>query len=521
MTTPTATAVAPRLEIRRASKTFGSRSVLRDVHLTIGPGEIHGVVGQNGSGKSTMAKIVSGYHAPDAGTEMLVDGHQMHLPARLHDLHAAGVSIVYQDLGLLPHRNVTANVRVGAVTGSTLVRRIDWRRQAEAATVTLQRLGFSASVSTAIDDLTPADKARVAIARALQERQPGRGLLVFDESTRALPDVALVEFYSVVRSLAAEGTSVLIIGHRLSEILEHCDRVTVLRDGECVGSGIPTADLDDAKLASVMLGRELSQLTFPAWTVPDRVAAKVSGLEGAGLASPFDLEVAPGEIVGLAGLPGSGYEAVPYLLGLARPPVAGTLTVGKETTDLATVSLSSMPRRGVVLIPEDRLNEGLCAHQSVRDNVALPWLDRHGRWWSTGRRWQQAQAQAVIDGLNVVPRDASLLVGRLSGGNQQKVLLGKWLSGRPKLLLLHEPTQAVDIKARHDILEAIHKVARQGTPVILASSEAPDLALMCDRILVFRDGEVSHQVTGPCGPGEILDSIYRRELRLDEPTEDR
>ncbi len=514
----TATAPSPaRLEIREASKTFGSRSVLRNVNLSIAPGEIQGVVGQNGSGKSTMAKIILGYHAPDHGTDVRVDGSSLHLPVRLHDLHAAGVSIVYQDLGLLPHRNVVANVRIGAVRGSSVLRRVDWRKEARTASASLERLGFAARLSTAIEDLTPADKARVAIARALQERVPGRGLLVFDESTRALPEDALVEFYAVIRTLADEGTSILIIGHRLSEILEHCDSVSVLRDGECVASGVPTAGLAEAELASIMLGRELSQLSFPSWQPPPGDAAVVTDLRGPGLRAPFQLRMAPGEIVGLAGLPGSGYEAVPHLLSRATPATHGQLTLGPDVIDLVAASLASMPRRGVVLIPGDRLHEGLCAEMSVRDNVALPWLDRHGRPWSTGRGWQHREALAVIDSLHVVPRDYNLPVGRLSGGNQQKVLLGKWLSGRPKLLLLHEPTQAVDIKARQDILQAVHKVARQGTPVLLASSEAPDLALMCDRILLFRDGAVDRELAGPCDPRDILDIIYRRGAAHDEP----
>ncbi len=509
MTTTTA-APGARLEIRGASKTFGSRAVLRNVHLAIAPGEIHGVVGQNGSGKSTMAKIISGYHSPDAGTEVLVDGASLHLPVRLTDLHAAGVSIVYQDLGLLPHRNVVANVRIGAVRGSSILRRVDWRHEASIASASLDRLGFAAEPSTAIEDLTPADKARVAIARALQERVPGRGLIVFDESTRALPEDALTEFYAVIRTLATEGTSILIIGHRLSEILEHCDRVSVLRDGECVATGLPTAGLSEAELASIMLGRDLAQLSFPSWQASAGEAAEVADLQGPGLKAPLHLRLASGEIVGLAGLPGSGYETVPYLLSRATPATGGRLKLGTDVIDLTTSSLASMPRRGVVLIPEERLREGLCSDQSVQANIALPWLERHGRRWWIGRGWQRREAQAVIDSLHVVPRDYSLPVGRLSGGNQQKVLLGKWLSGRPKLLLLHEPTQAVDIQARQDILEAVHRVARAGTPVVMASSEAPDLALLCDRILIFRDGVVDAELAGPCDPRDVLDTIYRR-----------
>ncbi len=503
--------VVPRLEIVGASKTFRGRKVLRDVHLTIRPGEIHGVVGQNGSGKSTLAKIISGYHGPDAGARVKVDGVDLHLPLRLRDLHATGVSIVYQDLGLLPDRSIVANVRIGSVAASRVSRRIDWSTEADQAAAALRRLGFDGSLSAAVTDLKAADRARVAIARALQERHAGRGLIVFDESTRALPEDALVDFYSTIRALATEGTSILMIGHRLSEILEHCDRVSVLRDGALVASGLDTGELSESELASIMLGQDLAHLSFPdRASGDDEHAVRITSLEGPGLAAPVNLTIRPGEILGLAGLPGSGYESIPYLLGRASTPTGGQLWIGAETVDLTTISLTAMARRGVVLIPEERLREGLCAEHSVRDNIALPWLDLHGRRWAAGRRWQRREAQAVLDGLHVVPRDYNLPVARLSGGNQQKVLLGKWLAGRPKLLLLHEPTQAVDIKARHDILDAVHRVAAAGTPVLLASSEAPDLALLCDRVVIFRDGAIDQVLAGPCDPCEILDATYRR-----------
>ncbi len=286
--------------------------------------------------------------------------------------------------------------------------------------------------------------------------------------------------------------------------------MSVLRDGVCVASGLPTAGLAESELAVIMLGSELGLLSFPSFTTPETQAASVHGLEGPGLRVPFQVTVAPGEIVGLTGLPGSGYEAVPYLVSRASEPTRGKVTLEKDAIELTGASVGSMARRGVVLVPEKRLHEGLAADHSVQDNIALPWLDLHGHWWSTGLKWRRREAQDVIDGLHVVPREPGLHVGRLSGGNQQKVLLGKWLTGRPRLLLLHEPTQAVDIKARHDILEAIHRVARSGTPVLLASSEAPDLGLLCDRILIFRDGVVDHELAGPCDPRDILDTIYRR-----------
>ncbi len=499
-----------RLEIRGASKTFGSRAVLRDVSLSIMPGEVHGIVGQNGSGKSTLAKIVSGYHAPDPGTELLVDGAGLRLPVRLKDLHQSGVSIVYQDLGLLPHEHVVANVRIGAVRGTPLARRVNWRAEAAMARASLERLGFKGGLSASIEHLTPADKARVAIARALQERQPGRGLIIFDESTRALPEDALADFYATIRSLTAEGTSVLIIGHRLTEILDHCDRVSVLRDGQCVASSLSTEGLAESKLAAIMLGRDLAAIDLEPGGASDRPAVRANAVQGPGLRHPLELTIAKGEVVGLCGLPGSGYEAPPYLFGGAARATSGHLTIDDDRIELSKSSIESLARVGVVLVPEGRLSEGLCADHSIRENIALPWVGQQGRPWATGRRWQEREAMKVLDDFNVVPRDIEARLGSLSGGNQQKVLLGKWLVGNPRLLLLHEPTQAVDVHARREILEAIHRVARRGTSVLLASSEAPDLALICDRILIFRDGQVEHELAGPCDPNQLLDLIYRR-----------
>lgn len=507
------TASVPRLQLAGISKTFGHRKVLQDVAITIEAGEIHGVVGQNGSGKSTLAKVVSGYHRPDAGADIRVDGEPLRIPVRLHDLHAAGVSIVYQDLGLLPDRDIVTNVRIGSLRPRPLTRQIRWREETAHAVAALQRLGFNADLSLPVYSLRAADRARVAIARALQHgHPPGRGLIVFDESTRALPEHALADFYATIRALTGEGTSVLLIGHRLSEILEHCDRVSVLRDGRCVAEGVSTGDLSEASLAATMLGHDLAHLTFRAQSVAAaEPAAEIQSLRGEGLAHPFDLTIAPGEIVGLAGLPGSGYERVPYLVSGATTGAHGTLCLGRELIDLADTPLIALSRRGVVLIPENRLDDGLGAEHSVRDNIALPWLAMHGRPWVTGWAWRRREAQAIIDGLKVVPANYNVPVGRLSGGNQQKVLLGKWLTGKPRLLLLHEPTQAVDVRARHDILEAIHNIAARGTPVVVASSEAADLAILCDRILIFQNGAVFQELPGHCQPREVLDTIYCRE----------
>ncbi len=499
---------APRLEVRNVSKTFGARTVLNDLNLTVFPGEMHGIVGQNGSGKSTFAKAISGYHAPDSGAQVLVDGVALHLPIRPSDLRRSGVSIVHQDLGLIEDSSVVENVRIAAMKGERWTRRIRWGREVGAALDALERLGFRGSPRTLVSDLPPADRARVAIGRAIQDHTPGRGLIIFDESTRALPADALEDFYTTVRQLLADGTGVLMIGHRLGEILAHCDRVTILRDGQCAAGGLRTEGLSESDLATRMLGHALHHLDFQTGERHEKErAVGVSGLCGAGLSGNLNFELGRGEIVGITGLPGSGFEAVPYLLaGVAAGQ--GKVDLGGKHLDLASDSLRKMVRNGVVLVPENRPRDGLSLTHSVAENISLPWLGERGRPWAIGRRWPIAEAEQVIDTLGVVPPDPRQLLGRFSGGNAQKVLLGKWLAGEPRLLLLHEPTQGVDVKARLDLLGAVHRVAARGTSVLVASTEPEDLVTICDRVIFFVAGAISAEMSYPFDTDRIVSTIY-------------
>jgi ribose transport system ATP-binding protein len=504
---------APRLEVRGASKTFAGRTVLSEANLKVMPGQMHGIVGQNGSGKSTLAKVITGYHSPDHGAEIAVDGAELPVPVRLRDLRAAGVGIVHQDLGLIEDGTVIENVRIAALKGSGPWRRIRWSREAVEAQAALERLGFRQQLRTLVKDLAPADRARVAIARAIQEHQPGHGVLIFDESTRALPADALDDFYETVRALLADGTAVVSIGHRLSEILEHCDLVTVLRDGRVAAEGIPTEGVSEGELAARMLGHDLVHLSFDEskrQVGASRIA--VGGLTGGLLSEPLDLELGHGEILGLTGLPGSGFESVPYLLAGAER-AAGTIEIDGHSRELARCSLAELVGAGVVLVPENRPLEGLALNHTMVENVSLPWIGERGRAWSTGRRWQLEETERMIERLGIVPPDPGELVGKLSGGNQQKVLLGKWLLGETRLLALHEPTQAVDVKARQDILRAIHDVAEEGTSVVIASTEPEDLVTVCDRVLLFRDGAVSHEIAAAFDADQIIGATYSTDAK--------
>ena len=485
MTSPVA-----RLEISGLSKTFGEARVLADVGLSVAAGEIHGLVGQNGCGKSTLIKVLTGYHAPDGGARYLIDGQPLSLPVRWKQAHAAGVSVVHQDLGLLDELSVAENICVGGFP--THAGRIDRARSRQMADRVLRRLSVDLDPAAAVGTLTASQRAEVAVARALRDERAGSGLTILDESTRAFSGIDLERFHAMLRRIADAGGSVLMISHNLPEVLSVCDRVSVLRDGQMAAAGISTTGLDEPGLARLMLGRAVPTVVADVEggdDEPAQEATVVSGLCSEALSS-IDVEVGHGEVVGITGLPGSGYEEIAYLLSGARRASAGQVRLGSTVVDLRTASVRACIRAGIVLVPERREREGLAFDQSISDNISLPTIRRRGHAWHVGRGWQDADASAAIETLDIKPRRPMALVKQLSGGNQQKVLLAKWLTAAPSLLLLHEPTQAVDVGARHDILTAIKRAARAGMGVVIVSSEPLDLVAVCDRILL-------HTLHGP------------------------
>lgn len=496
-----------RLEARGLSKTYGGSRALQEAGLEIAPGEIHGLVGQNGCGKSTLVKILTGYHAPDPGGSVKVDGTELGLPVRWSEATAAGVSVVHQDLGLLDHLTVAENIGVGGYRHAKLTWKIDWRAQNEVARRTLDRLRVPVDPTVPVASLSSVRRAEVAIARALRDLEPGRGLVVLDEATRALPREELDRFHGLLRRVVAEGTSILMVTHNLDEVLRFADRVTVLRDGRVAAGAIPTQGLAEHDLAKHMLGRSVDALAREERDLGEApVAASVSGLTARNL-EDLAIEIRRGEVVGLTGLPGSGFELVPRLLGGAERAAAGTLTTQRRTVDLKHSDATRCLRAGVALVPEKRLAEGLAPELSIRDNIAVPSLRRRGRPWYVGTGWQDSAAAEAITRLGIRTRSSRTPTRELSGGNQQKVLLAKWLSVAPDVLVLHEPTQAVDVGARVDILRSIREAAAGGLGVLLVSIEPTDLAEACDRILVLgRDGQVRTLRTHD--PDDVLKAVY-------------
>jgi len=499
---------APRLEVRGLSKTFSGVTVLDGAHLELAPGEIHALVGQNGSGKSTLIKLISGVHRADAGGEILVDGVHLGPPVHAGRLHQQGLAFVHQDLGLVHDLTVRENVRVGRNSVSRFTRRIDRAADRAAVRQTFDFLGVPIDPEARVASLTPSERVAVAVARALQEREEGSGVIVFDESSRAIPHEALADFYDMVRFLADQGTSVLFVSHDLKEVLGLAHRVTALRNGRVVETGVPVADLDEAALTRLVLGRDGApgDLVGQYPPRPGTERIEITGV-GGGRMRDFTATLRPGEVVGVTGTIDSGILDLPGLLGAARP-AHGRIHLGAYDLDLAHSRVADLLRAEVVLIPQDRHGQGLATALTVEENVTIPHIGIRARWWSLGRLWRQQETDYVLERYDVQPRGRGSVVATMSGGNQQKVLFGKWLLAQPRLLVLEEPTQAVDVGARAALLEATRQAAQEGAAVLYVSAEVEDLAAVCDRLLVLDDGAVVRDLTGPFTPESVLDAVF-------------
>jgi ribose transport system ATP-binding protein len=500
---------APRLEVRSLSKTFAGVTVLADAHLEVKAGEVHALIGQNGSGKSTLIKLISGVYRADHGGEVFVDGERIGTPVDPGRLHDEGLAFVHQDLGLIPDLSVRENVRVGRHSTTRFTGWINKGKDAKAVREALEFLNLGhISPEAKVGSLRPSERVGVAIARALQERQPGSGVVVFDESSRAIPHEALDDFYDMIRLLTSQGTGVVIVSHNLQEVLRIADRVTALRNGRVVEMGLPTADLDEAALTKLVLGHygELDdfQATMPAEARDGGI--ELRGIRG-GRIRDVSAVVGRGEVVGFTGSVDSGLSSLaPLIAGAVSGH--GTIRVDDSELPLENASVKKALRAGVAYIPQDRHGQGLATGLTVEENVTLPHLHKRGKPWWTGPGWQKSETESVLTAFGVTPPNRHAVVATFSGGNQQKVLMGKWLLGGPSVLVLDDPTQAVDVGARSAVLRATRQAAVDGAAVLLCSSEVDDLAAVCDRVLVLEEGKVLTELERPFTADDILSAIF-------------
>ncbi|WP_131736584.1 sugar ABC transporter ATP-binding protein [Actinomadura roseirufa] len=487
----------PALVAARITKTFSGQTVLKGVDLDIAAGEVHGLVGENGSGKSTFIKILSGYHAPDdvPGAALTVHGEPVALPVDPNRQMQRGVVFVHQDLGLVESATVTENIRL-RTRGVRFGWRVSWREESRHVAALLKRFGLQVGPTQLVGELSQVQRAQVAIVRAFDQLgDAARGLLILDEPTASLPRDGVEQLFATVRQVAAAGVGILLVTHRLDEILENTQRVTVLRNGTRVACDA-TESLDEEKLTELILGRPLGEF-YPAPHQPqDQVIAEFTGVEGADV-RPTSFTVHRGEVVGVTGLVGMGWDELPYLLFGARRATGGVIhTAGGEQVDLKGLS----PRRaiglGFALLPGDRLVEASVQAASVRENLSIATI---GSYFTRGvirRSAETERVQRLLEEYDVRPSGTERALSTLSGGNQQKVLIAKWFETRPSLLLLHEPTQGVDVGAQSQIYQRIRDAAQAGMGVVLASAEYDHLPHICDRVLVFREGKVVSELSG-------------------------
>jgi len=504
------------LELHGLSKTFGATRALADVDFDVRAGEVHGLVGRNGSGKSTLIKVLSGYHVPDPGGRLIIGGDTVPLPVTGRAAAEHGLVFVHQDLGLVGAYSILENIRLNSWSSKGF-ERIHWKAERASVEEELSRFGLVANPDTPIDSLSQVDRAIVAIVRAMHHlgvSGDGTGdasgkVLVLDEPTAYLPTDSVERLFDAVRAVAATGAGVVFVSHRTDEVLNITDRITVLRDGKLVDT-VVTADTDEDALVALILGRALDSFyPDPVQTPPGERVLTVEGLTGA-LVKDLDLTVDRGEIVGLTGLMGAGHDEIPYYIFGARDAVAGHVNVNGDDLPIAKSTPTDAIAAGVALLPADRLNLSGSAAASVEDNVALPVLKKY---FARGRL-QLAVVRDRVGGLmtdfDVRPAVPSLEFSALSGGNQQKALLAKWLQMEPSLLLLHEPTQGVDVGSKADIFLRITDSAEAGTAVVIASAEHEDLANLCTRVLVFDSGRVVGELKGSeLSEERILELCYR------------
>ncbi|HMA34301.1 MAG TPA: sugar ABC transporter ATP-binding protein [Chloroflexia bacterium] len=473
----------PVMRVQHIAKAFGGVQALQDVHFEIFPGEVHALLGENGAGKSTLIKILTGVYQPDAGEVWL--GERPIRFAGPRDAQEQGIAAIYQEPSLFPDLDIAENILVGRQP--TRRGAVDWPRMYREAGRLLARLGLTVDPRTKARELSVAQQQVVEIARALSIQAK---VLIMDEPTSSLTLHETEELFAIVRQLRAARTAIVFISHRLEELFALADRVTILRDGTYVGTRDLVGVTRD-ELIQMMVGRPLGEL-FPKPTVPaGEVILAVDGLGVAGAFSGVSFQLRRGEILGLAGLIGAGRTNVARALFGTEPATAGTIQLAGQvvTIDRPAVALAL----GIGYVPEDRKEHGLVLEMSIGRNITLPVLGRFARlsWLDEDRERQAATAEAGRLAVKMAGIDQP--AGQLSGGNQQKVVLAKWLGTRPRVLILDEPTRGIDVGTKAAVHALMGELAAQGLAILMISSELPEVLGMSDRILVMREGRLTGQ----------------------------
>jgi rhamnose transport system ATP-binding protein len=474
------------LELRNISKSFSGVEVLHHVSLALRPGEVHALLGENGAGKSTLVKVITGVHQPDGG-EILLDGSPVHF-RDTWETRQAGITAIYQELSLFPDLDVAENIYVGyqpqAAGG-----RIDWRKLYKQAEDLLNSLGVHLDLKQKARNLSIAQQQMVEIARAFSLNAR---ILIMDEPTSSLTLNEVADLFRLVRRLREEGKAIIFISHRLEELFEIADRVTVLRDGTYVDTR-PMKDVTRDDLIRMMVGRTISNL-FPKQDVKaGEVALEVENLTRAGAFRDISFTLRKGEILGMAGLVGAGRTNVARAIFGVEPASGGRIRI--DGREVAVTSPQQAIELGLAYVPEDRQLHGLIPAMNITSNISLPMLGEFAKTgWMNFRKERKASYDAARQ-MEVRANNIWQRARELSGGNQQKVVLAKWLATQPRILILDEPTRGIDVGTKAAVHALMSKLASEGMAILMISSELPEILGMSDRILVMHEGQMTAQFT--------------------------
>lgn len=493
----TSAARPPILQLQNISKTFPGVQALDRVCLELHAGEVHVLLGENGAGKSTLVKILAGVFVPDPGGQILLDGRPVVLVSP-QESHQLGISVIHQELSLVPGLSAAANMMLGREPVRALGR-IDHGAMKQQAQEILQRLGVSFDLELAVERLSVAQQQTVEIASALVG---DCRVLTLDEPTSALAEHEVEKLGEVLQRLKERGVAILYISHRFEEIFRFGDRVTVLRDGQAVKTG-RIRDFSRDELVRSMVGREVVD-TFPQRTrPPGEVLLQVEDLSSPAGVRGVSFTVRSGEVVSLAGLLGSGRTAVARAIFGADPRATGRVWLGGRPVPLGSVGKAIS--LGLALAPEDRKNQGLVLSMDVRDNICLAGLSRfQGRTGRLRRDRQQRRVWKLMRRLQIKASSPHQRVGTLSGGNQQKVVLAKWLNTEARCFLFDEPTRGIDVGARQGIYQFMNRLASSGAAILMISSELPEVLGMSDRILIMSQGRIVGELQRGASADQIM-----------------
>ncbi len=473
----------PYLHMQSISKSFPGVRALQDVSFELAKGEIHALVGENGAGKSTLMKILTGAYVGDGG-EILLNGKPVVINSP-GDAQALGISMIHQELSLIPYLTVGQNIYLGREPRGRLPGIIDWPTLNKEAQALLDRLSVGVNATDLVEGLSIAQQQMVEVAKALSLNAD---IIAMDEPTSSLTDRETEVLFRVMGNLRDQGVALIYISHRLDEVFAITDRVTVLRDGQWIAT-LPTAELDEEKIVSMMVGRDLGELYPKKSGTTQGDVLTVTDLEDGDELRGVSFTLRRGEILGIAGLVGAGRTALAETLFGVRPATAGEIRM--EGTPVRIKSPGDAMKLGLGLVPEDRKQQGLFLNMAVRENVTMSAMHQVTTLGFVSNRRADSMAKEYVKRLDIRTPGIMQRVRNLSGGNQQKVVIARWLTLQPKVLMLDEPTRGIDVGAKAEIHGLMDQLAQQGVGVLMISSELPEVLGVADRILVMHEGRIT------------------------------